>query len=256
MESKISSVNDIGGFEYISLDNTAFNEIEIQQLTAYKNTEQVYEYNLNNIDDKNDFIDKMNIFISAGYLEEHGAYASVQSSTITFGDGSSFDCMPNVSSDDVAHEFTHLVLGRIFNLSYDRNQATDRSELLGVALHEAISDIIAVLFTQNKYGVLDWSIFEEDCNKFVRFLNNPSLSDPPQKKLFGEELVPLGMAYDQYEWAGIISYWFYLLTDPMYKEENNVIIGEGIGIERTEQLMFRTLAHIKENITLEDFNVC
>lgn len=90
----------------------------------------------------------------------------------------------------------------------------------------------------------DWSIIDElQCNS-VRFFNEPTMSIPPQLNSYN--LVET--TDDKYYWAGIITYWFYLLTEPQYKVVNELVVGNGIGVERAEELMFASLEKMKESI--------
>jgi len=242
---------DTTGFAYISLINTAFNELEAQQLTAYKNVEQTYEYYNSKILDKDKFNSELPyIFIVPGYSTLNNAFATVENCEIEFGDGSKDNCKPNVSTDVVAHEFTHLILGKYVWMSYDRYAILPgfaSEDLLSVALHESISDIMAILYNFSKTDTLDWVLFNELCadSLSIRYLNDPTKTKPKQKILYGDELV-VPRNFDPYKWAGIINYWFYLVTEPMHKEANKVVIGEGIGVLRAEQMMFKTFEKLRE----------
>ncbi len=232
--------------EFISLDNTSYNEIELQQLTAFKNTEISYNYFQSSVNLPSLFsIELKDLSISAGYWAANNAAAGLTAKTLNFGNAITSTCKPFVSLNIVAHEFTHLVLYNYFDvLGMDLpSDIHPESE----ALHEALSDIMSMLIVYNDTKTYDWSIIDElNCN-IVRFFNDPTMSIPEQISSYNF----VETTDDEYYWAGIITYWFYLLTDPNYEVVNDLIIGNGIGAIRAEQLMFATLEKIKESISAD-----
>lgn len=104
--------------EFVSSDNTSYNEIELQQLTAFKNTEIAYNYFSSKVNLPGLFsIELKDLNISAGYWAVSNAKAGLLANTLTFGNAITSTCKPFVSLNIVAHEFTHLVLFRYFDIS-------------------------------------------------------------------------------------------------------------------------------------------
>jgi len=241
-----SKVNAVEGSaflpQYYSTDNTSYNEKERQILTAFKNTEQVFEYFTEKVANQTKFDEDIPfIFILAANDKTNDAFADYENLSIAFGDGSDEGCLPNVSPQVVAHEFTHLAHRAHYNMLADTS--IDGFEiLLSLALEEALCDIISLLFNFKISDNYDWSLFNDLCpdGKSFRLLNDPVNSDPPQRILY-EDDVDYDLFNERYEWAGIISYWFYLLAEPSYKKLGDIEIGNGIGAEAAEKLIFSIL---------------
>jgi len=106
--------------QYYSTDNTSYNEKERQILTAFKNTEQVFEYFRNEVVNQNTFDEDIPfVFILAANDKTNDAGAFYETLSIEFGDGSDEGCLPNVSPQVVAHEFTHLAHRAHYNMLAD-----------------------------------------------------------------------------------------------------------------------------------------
>jgi len=208
IKGKISAVNKTDNLpEFIFKGNTSYNDLEVQILTAFKNTEQVFHYYNSKIENLGTNIP--NVTITASAYSMNNAEAIAEELRLLFGDGTDDNCLPNVSANTVSHEFFHLVLRRHYDIFADSSESM--FEILNAtALEEALCDIMAVLFNYSENNNYDWSLFDETCpdNKFFRLLNDPENSDPPQRVLFETDFD----RFDEYYWADIISYWFYLLT--------------------------------------------
>ncbi len=234
--------------QYYATDNTSFNEKERQILTAFQNTEKSIDYFRAKVNDITRFEDNIPfVFIFAAKDKSNNAIADQESLSLSFGDGSEEGCKPNVSQDVVSHEFMHLVHGLYYKMN-SLDEANMFDILRSLALEEALCDITAVLFDYSTYNRFDWSLYEELCpgdNSF-RLLNDPMNSDPPQRIYYEFNFDK----FDKYYWAGIISYWFYLVAEPEFKKVGDITIGNGIGGEKAEQLIFSTLEKINESIQI------
>lgn len=238
-------------FERLSLDNTSFIETEQQQLTAYKNMEIAYDYYLHKVSSENLLRRALEgLEISAGYLINGVSFANTNFNRIVFTNND--NCLPQVSPMIVSHELTHLILARYYGLLPGATEGMPENTRLKEVhgLHESLSDIMAVLAQYDDTSTIDWSLFDELGCSSVRRLNDPMQSNPSQSIAFNNEET----SDDEYYWAGITSYWFYLLTEPSSKEVSIsngmdfITIGNGIGLEKAEEFMFSIFENIRESI--------
>ncbi len=242
-----SKVNAVTGGDFFPnhyyKNNASFDEIEVQVLTAFKNTERIFNYYTSRLSNLDDAIP--NVYFTVADATDSNAEVNFEQIRILFGDGSDEGCLPNVSPHVVSHEFTHLVQRLHYNMIPSSNDGMFDALRAG-ALEEALCDIMAVLFHFSQNSSFDWSLFDETCpdDKSFRLLNDPINSDPPQRISYEFNFDK----FDKYYWAGIISYWFYLVAEPEYKEVGNIAIGNGIGGVKAEQLMLGIFEKIKESI--------
>ncbi len=188
--------------------------------------------------------------ISAGYLINGVSFANTNTNRIVFTNND--NCLPQVSPMIISHELSHLVLATYFGLLPGATEGMPENTRLKEVhgLHESLSDIMAVLAQYDDTSTIDWSLFDELGCSSVRRLNDPKQSNPSQSIYFSNEET----SDDEYFWAGITSYWFYLLTEPSFKEVsiNNgmdlIKVGNGIGLDKAEEFMFSIFENIRESI--------
>ena len=150
---------------------------------------------------------------------------------MSYGDGkSSQGITPLTTIDICGHEITHGLTEFTSNLIYDNESG---------ALNEAYSDIFGTaieFYTVPEYA--NWTMGEKT-NWIVRSLSNPKQYDQPNTYK-GEYWYDYA---DVHINSGVLNYWFYLLCQggSGVNDLGNAYQVQGIGIEKAEQIAFKTL---------------
>jgi len=206
--------------------------------------------------------------IYMGY-NDNKAYMNTTSGAqpyIYIGTGDGTNIISNANIEVLAHEYTHHLL---YNYGVKLGEF-DTNESL--ALHEAVCDIYAHYFTRyikNKSN--DWLHSEEVATtssyNLPRNLADPSMSKLAQAKVYNiawDNMMVSGLPDGinskdiRYYKAGVISYWFYLLSegaeepdnpdDPVEPINDITLSTQGLGIDKAEEILFNALALLKESI--------
>jgi hypothetical protein len=186
---------------------------------------------------------------------------------IQLGDGEAGKCDGMVSMDIISHEFTHGYLTNYFLLKNDFFSTDTLRYVTTNALHEALSDIMSVLVRKNAFGTIDWSIGHIACynhNYLPRHVNAPNTSKDKQAIYYKDPnhhwiIDTMTNLSDKlklfYNHGGVISYWFYLLSEGGTGAKGDAVTG--VGINTAENILEETLKAIrigpKRQYTFEEF---
>lgn len=245
----------------------AINKTQTQAAEHFLNRE-IFQSNMeyfNNVEPVNAYI---------GYDNKGAYYGSTDNDGNPFmylGTGITNEDFSWTDIEIVTHEYTHHLLETYWGILWDRLRSTNESN----ALSEALCDIYSHYFTENITGSSNWEFAENVANPsysnstVLRKLNDPTNSAEPQAEVYSnlwseisENGLPTGITGDRvpYYKAGVISYWFYLLTegtsnDPENSPVNGVSLSpNGLGIDRAEKLLFNALEELKRRITNAGFS--
>jgi thermolysin len=163
-----------------------------------------------------------------------GNDASANGSTLTFGSGDGVTTKPWVSTDVVAHEYTHAVVTRTANLTYYGYSG---------ALNESFADIFGTA-VEFYTGIRPDYLIAEDIGRTLRSLENPRLYGQPDH-------------FTQYVWtsddnagvhinSGIPNKAFYLLAQGGTHPSSGVKVS-AIGRPAAEWIFFRALRKLTPN---------
>lgn len=177
------------------------------------------------------------------------------------GDGEIGKCNPMVSLDIIAHEYTHGVLNKYFDLNSNFLGDTTRF-ITNNALHESLCDIFSVLIRYEEFGTIDWSIGNESCfnhSSLPRYVNNPNSSKIIQASYYKDnnygwlpDTISSGTIFDKkkplyYNYGGVISNWFYLLSEGGTGAKGDAV--SAIGIDVAENILIQTLEFMRVDLT-------
>jgi len=174
------------------------------------------------------------------------------------GAGVSGICNYIVSLDIVGHEYTHAILDNYIDFNQDL-LSTSALQYSTRALHEALADIFSVLIRYDEYGVKQWDIGNIACSNhsaLPRYINAPQNSKSVQATYYQDTNHDWNTDQTKiYNRAGVIAYWFYLLSEGGIGVKNDTV--SGIGIIPTELVVIKALELAKLDTTkqfsFEDF---
>jgi len=171
------------------------------------------------------------------------------------GDGKVGNCQPMVSLGIVSHEYTHAVLNEYFNIksAFSMNAALTYSTK---AIHESVCDIFATIIKRYEFGVTDWTIGKTACNPntaLVRRVDRPDSSFTMQAIYYQDAAYNWSSDSSQfYNRAGVISYWFYLLSEGGNGAKGDNVTG--VTFNTAENILRQTLKNAKLDITALQYN--
>jgi Zn-dependent metalloprotease len=163
-----------------------------------------------------------------------------------FGDGKVGDCQPMVSLGIVAHEYTHAVLNEYFNIksALSTNLALSYSTK---AIHESLADIFSTIIKRYEFGITDWTVSNTACNTntaLVRRVDRPDSSFLKQAIYYQDTIHHWSLDSSKiYNRAGVISYWFYLLSEGGDGAKGDNVTG--LGFNTSENILRQTLKNAR-----------
>lgn len=208
-------------------------EEEKAVLTAYHSAEASYNFykdvvGIDSYDDSDTPI-KINYFS----ISLNQAVWTKSTQLIRVYGGVTGQCNPFVSMDIISHEYTHAVLDMYHNID-DTEGINIEQEIATRSLHEGISDMMSVLVRAYYDGETEWAIGGDNCNStsgiLPRYFNDPSTSVSPQAEYYKDPL----WGWDEvsstpyYNHAGVLTYWFYLMSEGGVGVKNDAVVGIGI----------------------------
>lgn len=223
-------------------DDNSWNNINPEQdevaTDAHWATEMTYDYfynihNRNSIDGNGFKLRSYVHFnlIDYGYNSNVNAFWDGQS--MTYGDGSS-TITPLTTVDICGHEITHGLTSYTANLDYQDESG---------ALNEAFSDIFgSTIEHYARPSNWNWAI-GEDIGTTFRSLQNPNAYNKPDT-YYGNHWVTDGSDNGGVHTNSLVyGHWFYLTSvgGSGTNDINNTYNVTGIGIDKAEQIAFRTL---------------
>ncbi|HRS54051.1 MAG TPA: M4 family metallopeptidase, partial [Bacteroidales bacterium] len=187
----------------------------------------LYKYNRNSLDNAG--------FALLSYVHYSTSYANAfwDGQRMTYGDGDA-SWSPLTATDIAGHEMTHGLTTYTADLIYQNESG---------ALNEAFSDIFGTaLEFYAKPSTANWLI-GEDIGSPIRSLSNPknySLPNTYQGQYWYTGTGDNGGVHTN---CGVMAYWFYLVSHggSGTNDKNNTYNVTGIGIDKAEQIAFRTL---------------
>jgi Zn-dependent metalloprotease len=194
------------------------------------------------------------------HLQSNGGAWNSFNNKMDLGAGTGGICGPIVSLDIVGHEYTHAVLENYIDFNQD-TLTTPEMRFWTMALHESLADIFSVLIRYSKFGIKEWDIGLAACqnnhSQLPRFVNAPNNSKVKQATYYQDTNHDWSTDYTKiYNRGGVISYWFYLLSEGGTGVKNHNV--NGIGMPATELVIIKALelAYLdttKTQFSFEDF---
>lgn len=154
---------------------------------------------------------------------------------MTYGDGNGSSITPLTALDIVAHEITHGVTSYTADLIYQDESG---------ALNEGFSDIFAATVEAyarpNNYN---WAI-GEDIGVTLRAMDNPNAYQLPDTYYGNHWYTGTGDNGGVHTNMGVLSYWFYLLTEggSGVNDNNDSYSVTGIGMDSAAAIAYRLLS--------------
>jgi len=247
-------------------DNNIINPSRMDSIeaTAYYSLEASYNYFKQkvNIESYDDLGSEVIVYVhepkdfnpnTMAYTTGNAASWNQMAKEMVLGDGEIGECNPIVSIDIVAHEYSHAVLNSYYNINSVAMSIADLNDTLFYntkALHESVSDILSVLIRYREdNSFVDWSVGDIACfanPELPRYLDNPLNSSRVQAAYYEDSLYSWSFDPTEiYNRAGVISYWFYLLSQGGTGVKGEVV--NSIGIDDAELILLTTLGNIKQS---------
>ncbi|NJN77618.1 MAG: M4 family metallopeptidase [Saprospiraceae bacterium] len=259
--------------EWCRINNEiALSETELIEANAMYSIQTANDYftgafNINSYDNNGG---QLIVIVHAKGVNANGASSSIASNPapapMSLGDGAIGECNPMVSLDIVAHEYTHGVLNNYINLNQNLVTTTEL-RLSTVAIQEALADIFSIIIRHDENGGQNtwnnqsiWTIGAEACfnhPNLPRYVNAPQNSVSTQASYYQDPVHNWSNnQMDYYNRAGVISYWFYLLSTGQQGVKGDVI-QQALNVNGSENIIIEALNLMENDIrtqyTFEDF---
>lgn len=140
------------------------------------------------------------------------------------GNGNFLFCKGMVTSDVIAHEFTHGVTVNTADLLYQTQSG---------ALNESVSDIFGYALDPD-----DWTLGEGSALGIIRYINDPTLKGQPDRLFSDLYYCDTGDNGGVHKNSGVMNKAFYLMTAGGSFKGCNI---SGIGKEKTHPIVYRAL---------------
>ncbi|MCD6597526.1 MAG: M4 family metallopeptidase, partial [Bacteroidales bacterium] len=169
---------------------------------------------------------------NAAYIQFANGYEA-----LFFGDGES-TFKPLAAFDAVTHEFGHAITNNFTGLDYG-------IEVQG-AMHEGFSDIWGVVVENEVVPEKShWKIGEEvmdngkDCLRNIQYPESSTV-DTKIADTFENDIYNDGGSNGRYEKSGILSHWFYLLSEggSDINDNNDIYLVYGLGIDEAAKVVY------------------
>ena len=232
------------------------------EIAAYWGGEKVYQYfQTNNINSYDNMGSELEIVVHDYDTDEFGnpfafsgARWSEEYKKLFLGDGKEGENTPMGTLDIIAHEYTHAVLNNHYKIV---DNVAVEPESGGI--HEGLADIMSVLVRQNTADFsepIEWKWQIGDLiqigdgsadTDFPRKLHNPHDQENPQAMYYGSDVFESEELWNEnkkYDMAGVLAYWFYLLTEGGVGIKGLPIEGS-IDLSISEAILFETLNQLK-----------
>jgi len=159
----------------------------------------------------------------------------------------------------IGHEYAHHLTENFWKI---KPSDFPQSQFDSDAIFEALADIYSHFFTEKIKGVDNWlfadAVVNDPNSPFPRDLSDPAESALPQAKFYDPDwgfpngVVPNSLTTDgraRYYKAGILSFWFYILTKGKADETGTTSLDTSIGLDAAEALLFDCLKEQAVGVT-------
>jgi Zn-dependent metalloprotease len=245
--------------EFIDNDNNwtlAEHGFDQYAIDAHWGAEKIFDYwktihNRNSIDNLG-LVIKSNVHFGASY--NNAAWLGPPNNSVVYGDGDGIKYTSLTSLDVCAHEFGHGITQFVNGLQLTTAESG--------ALNEGFSDIWGAVIENwaapNSPPKNKWLCGEEIYLQFpfyTRNMSNPNLTPSPNAQpdtYLGTNWNSGGNSHIN---SGVLSYWFYLLTEGGCgtNDVNNNYFVRGIGIDRAAKIAYETEKLLASNA---NYNSC